>query len=173
MKIEDPERSSRLAFAALELLRRINRIPGMTEDGKIESEVLFAWVIEVRRLCSEYGRAEIGDLYIGQLLSKAPDEEDGSWPCLPVCEVMERITSPEMGRGFRIGKFNSRGVIMRSRREGGAQERELANKYQNLAKRRTLDYPYVGSIIKNLADSYDQIAVHEDDETNVRKRLWN
>ena len=37
---------------------------------------------------------------IGQLLSKAPAEEDGSWPCLPVCEAMERIASQQIGSGF-------------------------------------------------------------------------
>ncbi len=42
---------------------------------------------------------------IGELLSKAPAEEDGGWPCLPVCEAMERIGSEHINIGFNIGVF--------------------------------------------------------------------
>ena len=166
-KIEDPERRAGLASAASELLHRINHIPGTAEDGKIDSEALFSWVTKARRLCVEFDRAEIGDQYIGQLLSKAPAEEDGSWPCLAICEAMEKIASPEIGQGFCIGKRNSRGA---TRREGGAQERELADKYRNWAKRR-FDYPFVSSVLEGIAASYDQDAVREDDRAKVRARI--
>ena len=122
---------------------------------------------KARRLCVEFDRAEIGDQYIGQLLSKAPAEEDGSWPCLAICEAMEKIASPEIGQGFCIGKRNSRGA---TRREGGAQERELADKYRNWAKRR-FDYPFVSSVLEGIAASYDQDAVREDDRAKVRARI--
>ena len=166
-KIEDPERRAVLASAAFKIFRRINHIPGTMEDGKIDSEALFSWVTKARRLCAEFGRAEIGDQYIGQLLSKAPAEEDGSWPCLAICEAMEKIASPEIGQGFCIGKRNSRGA---TRREGGAQERELADKYRNWAKRR-FDYPFVSSVLEGIAASYDQDAVREDDRAKVRARI--
>ena len=160
-----------LASAAFKLLHRINHIPGTAEDGKIDSEALFSWVTEARRLCAEFGRAEIGDQYIGQLLSKAPAEEDGPWPCLPVCEAMEKVASRDIGVGFSMGVCNSRGMTSRAFGEGGAQERALAAKYRNWSERRAFDYPFVSSVLESIAAGYDWEADREDDEANVEKRL--
>ena len=168
---DNSECRARLASAAFELLGRINHIPGTTKDGKIDSKELLAWVIETRHLCADYGRTKIGDQYIGQLLSGAPAEEDGPWPCLPVCEAMEGIASPEMGQGFCIGTHNSRGVTTRELGEGGVQERELAAKYRQWSERRAFDYPFVSSVLESIAADYDWEAGREYDEANVRKRL--
>ena len=170
-RLEDPERGARLSSAAYRLLGRIRHIPGTSVDGEIHTETLYAWVIEVRRLCAEYGRAEIGDQYIGQLLSRAPAEEGGAWPHLSICEAMERIASPQIGRGFNIGVLNGRGVTTRAIGEGGAQERELAAKYRHLAKQRAFDYPYVSSILESIAAGYDRQATWEDDRAKVDQRL--
>ena len=170
-RTEDPERRSGLASAAYNLLRRISHIPGANTDGEIHTEMLYAWVVEVRRLCIEYGRTKIGDQYIGQLLSRAPAEEDGAWPHLSICEAMERIASPQIGRGFNIGVHNGRGIISRAIGEGGAQERELAAKYRRWAEQRAYDYPYVSSVLEGIASYYDRQATREDDEAKVEMRL--
>ena len=168
---EDPERRAGLASAAYRLLRRISHIPGTSADGEIHTETLYAWMVEVRRLCVEYGRAELGDRYIGQLLSRAPPEEDGAWPHLSICEAMERIASPQIGQGFNIGVLNGRGVTTRAIGEGGVQERELATKYRRWAEQRAFDYPYVSSILESIASDYDRQATREDDEAKVEMRL--
>jgi addiction module HigA family antidote len=168
-RIDDPERRAGIASAAYRLLDQIKRIPGTGPDGKVNTEALLAWVTEVRRLCAENGRAEIGDHQIGQLLSRAPAEEDGVWPCIPICEVMERIASPRIATGFDVGVYNARGV--HSRGEGGAQERELVAKYRAWAKQRAFDYPYVGGVLESIAASYDREAEWHDSDAKVRKRL--
>ena len=170
-RIEDPERGAGLSFAAYRLLSRIRHIPGTGTDGEIHTETLCAWVVEVRRLCAEYGRAEIGDQYIGQLLSRGPAEKDGVWPHPSICDAMERIASPKIRRGFIIGVRNGRGVTTRAIGEGGAQERELAAKYRRWAEQRAFDYPYVSSILEGIASGYDRHATREDDEAKVEKRL--
>ena len=75
----------------------------------------------VRRLCE--GRGAIGDRRIGQLLSRAPSEKDGPWPCRSVCEVLETIACQDIAAGFEMGVYNARGVHSRSLDEGGKQER--------------------------------------------------
>ena len=172
-RIEDPERRSELAFAAYDLLRRIERIPGTGLDGEVDAEALLNWMTEVRRLCAEHGRVEIGDEMIGQLLSKdkPPAEGNGGWPCLPVCEAMERIASQQIGEGFNIGVFNGRGVSSRGMDEGGAQERELAAKYRGWSELRAFGSPYVSRVLESIAASYDQYAKREDAEVKIRKRL--
>ena len=169
--VEDPERRAGLAFSAFEILRQINQIPGTAEDGEIDVQTLSSWVTETRHLCAEYGRAEIGDECIGQLFSKAPAGEDGIWPCLPVCEVMENVASHHIGLGFNMGVHNARGMTTRAIGDGGAQERDLAAKYRRWAELRRVDYPYVGSVLEDIATDYDRQAAWEDDEAKVRARL--
>ena len=147
----------RCASAAYRLLRKAARIPGTDSAGKVDFHTLDNWVNETRRLCREHGRSVIGDQQIGQLLSRAPLEEDGSWPCRSVCEVIEAIGSQEIGSGFEIGVYNGRGVVSRGLDEGGAQERVLSGKYRSWAQRRAFDYPYVAGILERIASSYDMI----------------
>jgi hypothetical protein len=168
-RIDDPDRRTAAAFSAHQLLDQIRRIPGTNHNGKINEEALLALLTEVRRFCTQYSRSEIGDQSIGQLLSKAPAEENGVWPCLSVCEAMERIASQQIAAGFRIGVYNARGAHWRD--EGGTQERELAERYRCWAQQLSFDYPYVGSVIESIAATYDWEADRHDSEAKVRKRL--
>ena len=170
-RIEDPEQRAGMASAAYSLLREISRIPGTEENGKINAAGLSAWIAETRRLCAEYGRVEIGDQYIGQILSRSPTDDGGAWPCLSVCEAMERVASHNIGVGFNVGVHNGRGVTSRAIGEGGAQERDLAAKYRYWAELRACDYPYVSAVLENIAADYDREAAREEDEANVRVRL--
>ena len=170
-RIEDRRHRDDLASAAYSLLNRIGRIPGTGEDGKIDAEVLLNWITEVRRLCAEHGRTEAGDETIGQLLSKAPVEEDGRWPCLPVCKAMESVASQHIRIGFNVGVHRARGVTSRAMDEGGTQERELAAKYRSWAKQCAFDYPHVSSVLESVAAEYDWHAKREDTEVEIEKRL--
>ncbi len=168
-KIEDPEQRAAVASAAYRLLSQLKRIPGTDENGKIDAAALGEWLAEVRRLCRDYARADIGDDFLGQLLAKAPEGEGGTWPCEAVCKAMEGIASPEIGRGFYIGALNSRGAHFRG--EGGGQERELAAKYRAWAERLHFEYPYVGGVLEDIAASYEREAGWQDSEAKVKKRL--
>ena len=167
--IANPERRAAIAWAGRRLLDQIRMIPGTDENGKINADELTNWLTETRRLCREYARAEIGDEWIGQLLAKAPKGENGIWPCESVCEAMEEIASLEIGKGFHLGVYNSRGVHARG--EGGEQEREIAAKYHAWAERLFFRYPYVGGILEGIASTYEREAGWQDSEAKVEKRL--
>jgi hypothetical protein len=167
--VENPEQRAAVALAAHRLLERIRIIPGTDDNGRVDAATLAAWVAEVRRLCREYARAEIGDICLGQLLAKTDEGENGIWPCEAVCEAMESIASLEIGKGFYDGVYNSRGV--HSRGEGGEQERELAAKFRAWAERLHFDYPYIGGVLESIAASYDREARWEDSEAKITKRL--
>ncbi|WP_434288963.1 hypothetical protein [Celeribacter sp. SCSIO 80788] len=72
------------------------------------------------------------DYQIREILSHASWGNDGSWPCEPVREAVNDLYSAEIERGITIGRYNARGAIVRG--EGGAQERELADRYEGWAK---------------------------------------
>jgi hypothetical protein len=168
-RIENPDQRAAVASAAYRLLGRISKIPGTDENGKTDATALAAWLAEVRRLCSEHARADVGDHCLGQLLAKAPEDENGKWPCEEVCEAMEAIASPKLSRGFHIGVHNLRGAHWRG--EGGAQERELGEKYRAWAERLHFEYPYVGGMLEGIAASYDREAGWQDSEAKIENRL--
>jgi len=169
LRMENPEQRAAVALAACRLLDRVRKIPGADENGRIDASALAAWVAEARRLCREYGRGDMGDHWLGQLLAKAPEDANGNWPCEAVCEVMETTASPILGKGFQIGVYNSRGVHWRG--EGGAQEREIGARYRARAERLHFDYPYVGAVIDDIAASYEREAAREDAEAIIMRRL--
>ena len=168
LRIEDPERRDGMAVSCYRLLEKVSRIPGTGQDGKIYAGALSAWVMEVRRLCAQHDRTELGDQYIGQLLSNAPPEEDGVWPCRTVCEVMESLGSKHMGTGFYMGVYKSRGV--HERENGGGQERVLVKKYRDLAGQCGTEYPYVSGVLESIATTYEREAQHLDAEAEIEKR---
>ncbi len=164
-----PERVEDMAYSAFELLDRIGRIPGTTDDGKINPDILKDWLKEVRKQAADIARADIADDRIGQLLSKSPADEDGVWPCRTVCEAMEWMSSPKVSSGFKVGTRNNRGVY--SRGEGGEQERDLANKYRDWGRKLGYEFPYVASVLYGIADSYEREAQWEDTDAKIRRRL--
>lgn len=167
--VEDPDRKQALAMAARQTLDSIKKMPGEDDNGKIHAERLTKWIVEVRQLFCKYGRVEIGDQVIGQMLARVPAGEDDTWPCDAVCHAMETIASLHIGTGFLVGVRNSRGMQMRG--EGGRQERELAERYRAKAERLHFEYPNVGGVLEHIAKAYDQDADWWDAQSEKDKRL--
>ena len=170
-QVDDPRKKSALFSAAHDLLMRLSSIPGTGEAGQIDQERLSDWIAETRRLCAEYGRADIGDQYIGQILSNSPFDETGAWPCAAVCDAIEQVGSEVIGEGFNIGVRQGRGATTRAVGEGGKQERELAEKYRGWARQKSPHYPYVGAVLEGIAAYYDAEAKWHDDNARVKERL--
>ena len=170
-RFDNPRRRQDLAKAAYRLFRRIRCIPGTGPDGNINTDELLVWVKKARRLSVESGRGEVGDEKIGELLSNAPGDEDGGWPCRPVCATMESVRTRHIEIGFRIGVLNSRSVIRRDIDEGGAQERELADRYRIWAKHRAFDFPFVSNVLEKISSDLAKEANAEDTEAEVLRRL--
>ena len=169
-RIDDSERHGAMQKAAFHILYRIRRIPGADDQGEIDADKLKNWLGEVRTLCKQHGRAAIGDEMIGQLLARERPEGDvGRSPCRQICEALEWMASEHVGRGFFMGTRNNIGAHWRDK--GGQQERDLAAAYRECARRISFEFPYVGSVLDDIADSYEQWAGRWDDEENVRQRL--
>jgi hypothetical protein len=154
--------------AAYALIEKIKRIPGTDEDGAIKASDLKAWVTEARALCSEHGRADIGDRKIGEILAAAPIGTDGVWPCEPVREVLEDIASPEIAAGIAVTVYTERGM---HRGTEGADERALASKYRAWSRQLVFEYPYVAQLVEDIAARYDREAEREESDAAVRWRL--
>ena len=158
-----------VARAAYALLTRASRIPGTQADGSIDLKELRDWLEQVRTLTREYGRAEIGDEMIGQLLSHCPPGDDGIWPCEPVREAVDDVGSQSIATGMIVGIRNARGATWRG--EGGAQERELAEQYRGWSREVAFEHPFTANMLERIAADYDHEAKWWDNEDSVRQRL--
>jgi hypothetical protein len=164
------EQITEFAKQGYKLLSGIGIVPGRDEQGLLTTEGLRAWIKAVRDACEALGRLEVADLSIGELVAHAPAGADGVWPCEPVRDVLDEIHSDAMMRGVHTGQFNARGVHWRG--EGGAQERELADKYRGWAEALQYSHPYVAlKLLMGLVRTYEHDARREDTDAIVQRRL--
>jgi len=144
-----------MAEQAFHLLHDWNHIPGTKDDGTIDEQELSDWCKKARELAAASGRIEVCDVQVGEMLSRCPmQDEDGSWPCQAIRNVIETIASDSIASGLHCGISNSRGVVWRG--EGGTQERELSTKYRDLADKVRFDSPSTARVLDGVADSYDR-----------------
>ncbi|PRA73027.1 addiction module antidote protein, HigA family [Pseudomonas sp. MYb187] len=164
------DRISDMAKRGYRLLEALGRLPGQDVCGDVDQLRLAKWVEAVRQSCNELSRADVADICIGKLLSRAPEGKDGVWPCESVRAVMEDIQSEPLMEGAHTGIYNSRGVHVRG--DGGQQERELAEKYRDWGQALQFSYPFVASkLLMAIAKTYTHEATREDTEAGIRRRL--
>jgi hypothetical protein len=157
-----PEGEAR-AQIGITLLESFSRVPGQSAND-IEVAVLDKWVQEVRSIAKEQDRSEMAEQYIGKLLTHAvADGEDKLWPHKAIREGLEKWKAPQIEKGIYIGLMNSRGVTTRGPYEGGKQERELAKRIRDNARK--LDrWPRTKAVLIAQAESLERQAEREDTE---------
>ena len=168
-RLPNSDNRAAVAGAAYSLLTSASRIPGTRADGSIDLKQLKAWMEQARSLAREYGRAEIGDEMIGQLLSHCLPGDDGIWPCEPVREAINDLGSQNIATGMLVGIRNARGATWRG--EGGAQERGLAEQYRSWSREVAFEHPFTARMLEQIGASYEQDAQWWDSQDSVRDRI--
>jgi hypothetical protein len=157
--------------AAYKLLESCRTFPARRPDGTINVVALSEWVTEVRRLLAEGKRTEAGDSRIGNILGTSPLGEDGLWPHEAVREVVEQIESSDVERGIALRVYNSRGVVSKNLREGGAQERDLVRTYTSYANAMNEKSPRTAALLRRIAEFYETDATRSDTDVELRNHL--
>ena len=166
---EPTESERKAAQRAYRLLDKLACVPGHDDGGALTERRLTDWIRRAQELCEANGRRGVGDHHIGQLLSNAPPGKDGIWPCEPVREALEIVLNDDIETGFQIGRRNSRGTQLRG--EGGTQDRELAEQYEEWAKACGYSYPKVAAALRGLASAYEDEGRWWDREAAIQQRL--
>lgn len=164
---EDRQRATR----AYSLLASWRTLPGIREDGTVDQTKLAAWVNEARERLTESGRLRIGDQQIGQMLSGAPSDKDGTWPCEPVRAIIEQVRSADVETGLEVGLYNGRGVRSRALDAGGKEERALAERYEGFAAAVADTSSRTAAMLRGIAASYRSDAVREDERLAIDEDL--
>ena len=120
-------------------------------------------MVKARQLFEERDKSEIGDLYIGELLSGSATGADGVWPAEQVRELLEKMGNDKLEIGLMRGAIDARGEMVRDPYEGGRQERDLAERYKGWARRMEVKWPATSRLHRKLAKSCLQDAMREDE----------
>ena len=149
---------------AWSIVRNWKTPPGTDpRTGRISFSRLCAWVVKARQLFEERDKSEIGDLYIGELLSGSATGPDGVWPDEQVRDLLEKLGNDNLEIGLMRGAIDARGEIVRDPYEGGKQERDLAERFLGWARRMEVDWPATSRLHRKLAKAYSRDAVREDE----------
>lgn len=168
---EETDVSSNIAENAYRLLSEWKLVPGSIDrSGDVNEQELREWVQEARTLLEEADRAEIGDVYVGQVFAHAQEDPDGTWPTAPVRNLIESVASPDLESGFRTQIYNNRGITTRGLTDGGKQEYDLANQFEDWARDLTDKWPRTASVLRSVAEGYraDGRRYDEDSERFLR-----
>ncbi|MHA1267827.1 MAG: hypothetical protein ACTSRS_21525 [Candidatus Helarchaeota archaeon] len=151
------------------LIESYRGIPKRSEQ--YDSEYVKEWVDKTRQGLAENDRVEVGEILLGQMLSGSPVDKDGCWPHGSIRELLDQYSTDELDRGFLIGVINSRGGTSRSTTEGGAQEKEIVNKFTEYRGCLVSQWPRLATIIDKIIEHYQSEAVSHDLRAELRKDL--
>jgi hypothetical protein len=168
---EATEEERARAQHASRLLDSWRRVPGATDDGEVDANLLKDWVRRARAAKAASGRGAVGDDLIGHVLSASPAGPDAMWPHPAVCDVIEDAASDDLESGFRVGLYNTRGGTWRDPSEGGNQERDLAARYEKFAVAASDRWPRTAAMLRRIAEQYRAEARREDQESELEQDL--
>jgi hypothetical protein len=157
---------------AYDLIDSWHDCPGRNEDGTFDVEFFRNWVTNARVKLIEVKRGNIGDILIGHMLAFAPYGSDGAFPHEAVRDLLEEVSSPKIEQGLQTQIFNNRGVVMRAIAEGGGQERAIADRYLDYAKKIGDQHPRTAAMLRRLSDNYLSDARREDLTAELEQDLW-
>ncbi len=157
------------AMRAWDVLRGFRQVPGVDESGALDIETLRTWIVEARDSLAKLDRAQIGDLQIGELLSHAPRDADGSPLPTSLRSLLEELANDDIMRGIALGIFNGRGFTTRDLEDGGIQEWAIADRYRNYASA-ARPWPLTRTLFEDIAERYEVDARREDESAERRRQ---
>lgn len=121
---------SNIAINAYRLLHQWKLVPGTNDDGYVDSNKLKIWYENMKEVCKEKDRLEVGLSYFGKVLFHSPKDKSGFWIDKTVADI---INNNEIIRnGYKTEAFNSVGVVNWD--ENGTEYCEKRDEYKERAK---------------------------------------
>ena len=153
------ERRQYLARNGYKLLSEWQRAPGIQDDGSFDVDMFNSWIEETRKITEESGHAEVAQIQIGHVLTRAPKDPGGLWIHEAVANLLNQRSTNVMRSAFTTQLFNDRGVHGYT---AGKDELKLAK--ENRERADALDekgYSRFGTAMREFAKSYERQAERE------------
>ncbi len=167
-KEEDKRVENDNFIRAFYLFHKWQLIPGMDENGVIDSAELWGWIDEALRLAKGLDRVKFVYVQLGQVFAKFP-EDNPNWPPKKMFAIMEALNSEILYENYSIEMFNKRGFTARGGYDGGDIERNNAVYFENLAHQCLPLYPNVANVFKDLAEKYRYMAKEMDNHSIIAR----
>ena len=155
---EPSEHDLKVAENAHRLLRDWRVIPGSESDGSIDGVELDRWLSGARDACKKSDHLNVALTIIGQVLSHAPADPDGTWIDRSVATVLDTPDGEKIRQGFASGILSSRGAHWGTK---GEDERKLSEAYKNKASGIDHLYPRLATTVRKIAQWYENLAEEE------------
>lgn len=140
-------------------------VPCLNNDGKIDEEELYNFIFSLQKLAAENNRTKYIDYIIGDLLGNIPRNED--YPQVRLCEIVEELKSDKVDSRIQTKIYNSRGVVCKSFKEGGGQEKSLVETFNSFREKTKVFYPRMTKIFDYFIREYSRQATHEDESAEL------
>ncbi len=168
----DKKSQERMWHVAHDLLDSWYLLPGLEDDGNLDEEKLKKWIVDARSKCQETGHVTGCDIQIGFILAHSPSNLDGTWPHAAVCNIIEFLDNETIDRHIENEIYNSRGVTSRGLNDGGAQERDLVQKYKKMSDDAKAKWPRTSRLLLNISKSYELEAKRHDVDSDLHDLSW-
>ena len=119
-----------IATNAYRLLHQLKIVPGTKEDGFIDGIFLKKWYEDMKKICSEKDRLEVGLSIFGKVLFYSPTDKKDFWIDRTVAEILNN--NKIVMDGYKHEAFNSLGVVYYDQNDSTYINKK--NEYQNKAK---------------------------------------
>lgn len=150
------------------LLLSWKRIPGLIDKNTLDENAFKEWVEKVVELSKKLDRYGVAMTYLGHTLYYAPKDKDGFFINDCVAKVLQSDVEKHIRNGYSTEAYNSRGAHFID--ISGKTEFELEDKYLKRAEEaEARGYFRFGSMLREIAKSYHQEAIHNIEE----ERQWN
>ncbi|AYV69164.1 hypothetical protein C2I06_21230 [Niallia circulans] len=147
----------RLGKQAWEILFKLKFCPCVDENNDISEEKLEIWVKIFLDEIDKNGHEIIGRQILGECFAYSP-RNDEIFPHIAVCKVFEKYYTEDIGKGFVLGIYNSRGIYQGT---NGRKEEALAAQYENYARKVRIRYPKVSTQLLKISEDYKRQAFQE------------
>lgn len=106
---DDRNIDSNVATNAYRLLHQWKYVPGTNEFGFIDEKSLKKWYKDMKKICANKDRLEVGISCFGNVLFYSPKDKSGFWIDKTVAKI---LNGDEIARsGYKNEAFNSVGVV--------------------------------------------------------------
>jgi hypothetical protein len=147
-------------------------LPWGRAQGMNDEEKFLDWFKQSMQLAKDAKMVVATDIILGRGLSKEVESDKDLRPLPAACKVLEQFASEDMLEEFRVGRFNSRGVVSNGVDDRGYSTPDLADHYKDIAQKLQNDYPKVASVMRQLEQRYRREAEIDQQIEDERDLNW-